>query len=877
MPQVPIYQQQVGGTNAGFQQDLNSDPYGMRVPMNHDIGNGLTQAAKLAKQYQDDLDESFVYQKLNDLKRYAQDQRTGENGYLKLKGYDAIARDDEGYGLAERTDKALKSYGDSLQESLTPRQKKLFAKSAMGIYDQQYGFASQHVMVQSDAFSNGQDDGTIDTANRVAAQNVGNPDVFNDQINDTIRATMRKARRNGWSEEQTQAEIEKNVSNLVYEAGMSAIQSAQTPEEQIEKVSWIKDSYGKYLRGTQLAGLTASLNKAGDDIIVRSMSDTAIGELSRDPTQFDLIFNSAVGLSTSIAAKDRAAASIELHHFITDQESGGRQTVRDANGNLSPLIGRYADGTLPAVGKRAYGASQMQLKTAEAAAKEAGIPWNPQAFVENREYNLKIGRAWMNHLLEAYDGDTAKAIVAYHNGETDVNQAVKAAEAEAKKTGKPVDWLDKLKLNGGKEYLAAVQKRVKAAQSPEVIGPDGTKYSFFDGKQATAAFRKVPEKDLREYLKRINPIYETRPDLLDSTVKAFQAKEDARLQSYVTEQNNLRADIIENYLAKGKSYEEVPESLRSQLNLRQQKEVSEMFDKVRRKDFSGDEHLAAVLLNDPQQWASYTEDEMKATLYRLPEDKREALKAKWYAANVKAQVADENLKALQFRAQKGEYVDAFSSTPSSVREALKLSMGKDWPDKTEEQNQLVADMMQVAYDAGVMTGSPIKTASGLMENADFKNAALTRWKQKVFWWHTNKNPMTLKYGDLPDKGRADVRTVLQGMADNYRHKRGLEGSASEGEVMAYFRRLVYSKDPDVDLIGVNLDKATVDFYKKNFPGESTRDMIIRYVRDAVAGEYVKDDDVPLISENAQAYVNALGGEDGPRESTIYSYDNEGLQ
>ena len=196
-------------------------------------------------------------------------------------------------------------------------------------------------------------------------------------------------------------------------------------------------------------------------------------------------------------------------------------------------------------------------------------------------------------------------------------------------------------------------------------------------------------------------------------------------------------------------------------------------------------------------------------------------------------------------------------------------MGKFWPSKTEEQNQLVADMMQVAYDAGVNAGAPIKTAAGLMENADFKRAALTMWKVKNFWWQTDKNPLTLKYSDLPSKGRVDARSVLQAMANNYRHKKGLDGDASEGEVMAYFRRLTFSKDPDIDLAGVNLDKATVDFYQKNFPGETGRELILRYVRDAIAGNYVVTEDAPLISESAQSIVNQLAENSRPS----YGYDN----
>ena len=872
MPQVPIYQQQVGGTNAGFQQDLNSDPYGMRVPMNHDIGNGLTQAAKLAKQYQDDLDESFVYDKLSDLRRFAQDQRTGENGYFKLKGENATSKDAAGLGLPERVDQALKDYGNSLQESLTPRQKKLFAKAAVGTYDQQYAFATQHVMDQCDVLVNNQYKARLDTNARIGAQNLGNPDVVNQCVEDVRLATDLYNRRNGVSAEEAKFNIDTNISNLIYSIGKTAVETAQTPEEMVKNVEWLQAEYGKFMNGAQLADLRANLNKAGDSIVVRSMSDAAISELSRDPTTFDIVFNSVIGRSASVALKDRTAAAIQTFHYLVDQESGGRQLAYDEKGNPMPLIGRYADNTMPPLGKRAYGASQMQLKIAEAAAKKAGIEWNPDKFVKDRTYNLQIGQAWMEQLVETYEGDLSKAIVAYHNGETDVNQAVKAAEAESKKTGKPVDWLDKLKLNGGKEYLAAVQKRIKLGQSPEVVGPDGVKLSFFDNKQAQRMFRKVPEKDLREYLKKMNPIFETRPDLLDSTVKAFQAKEDARQQSFVTEQNNLQADIVENYLMQGKSYEDIPENIRNKLTIWQQKEVADMFAKELRGDGSGDEHLAAVLMNDPQQLTMYSEKQMKAMLFCLPKDKRSFVEGKWYALNVKNQVEAENVKRLQFEAAQGKHVDYFSASKETVQGALKLALGKAWPKDSEEQLQLTASMMKVAYDAGVKQGAPFKTVTDLLENGGFKNMARTYWEvQNAFGPNAKKNIFEIKYSDLPDKGRTDVRSLLQGMANNYRQKHNLEGPASEGEVMECFQQLMLSPDADVDLINLPMDSATVEFYQRNFPFEDDREMVRRFVIDALSGWYVKPADTPITDEDTLLRARHLSR--GESNNGGYSYDN----
>lgn len=863
MPQVPIYQQQVGGTNAGFQQDLNSDPYGMRVPMNHDIGNGLTQAAKLAKQYQNDLDESFVYQKLNDLKRYAQDQRTGENGYLKLKGYDAIARDDEGYGLAERTDKALKSYGDSLQESLTPRQKKLFAKSAMGIYDQQYGFASQHVMVQSDAFSNGQDDGTIDTANRVAAQNVGNPDVFNDQINDTIRATMRKARRNGWSEEQTQAEIEKNVSNLVYEAGMSAIQSAQTPEEQIEKVSWIKDSYGKYLRGTQLAWLTASLNKAGDSIAVRSGAESAAKLLIKDPRKIDVLFN-AMGFRTKVGPGSMGDAASAIFHFgIVPQESGGMQLLRDEKGNVGYLIGVGADGKRPKnQAEWAYGASQMQLKIGEAAAKLDNTPWNEEKFKTDLAYNTKLGAVWADHLLKQYDGDIPKMLAAYHNGETQVNNAIKKAE----KAGTPDKWLDYLGPQGQK-YVSDVMARMKKYEAQKLTNPDGTSATFFSAKAALSEFRETTEKEARAYLSQFYP---GRPDLLDKAVDSFMEKQASAKKDYYTEQLNVRNDIIENYLMKGAKFSDIPENVISQLNWKAQQEVAEVFAKKAKGDRSGNKELAFKYLNNLKLWTSYSKEEMRAELQNLPQDDADKLEALWHQANDGGQATAEELKQLQFVAQKNPdvFIPMFSTSSEVVQKALKLTIPQDWGKwKTPERDALVSAVTSAIYRVGVQRGSAFKTAEELQKDSTFMQAAGDIYKTAKWWnpFGSDKSVFTMKKGDIPNNNRSDAWPVLKALATNQRNGRGLSGEASDGETMNYFIDFVLSPTPDYDLKGVYLDKTRWDFYEREYPNEPEPERLKRYIRDRVRGVELPRD--PDILDTATATYDKQLGTQRPGAAT----------
>lgn len=100
-------------------------------------------------------------------------------------------------------------------------------------------------------------------------------------------------------------------------------------------------------------------------------------------------------------------------------ESGGRQF--DKNGK--PLVGRYRDGSTPPPAQRAYGAGQMQIRTAQNVAKSHGIPWDENKFLTDKEYNLALADAHQGDLEKKY-GDKTIARAAYHSGEPTVDKAI---------------------------------------------------------------------------------------------------------------------------------------------------------------------------------------------------------------------------------------------------------------------------------------------------------------------------------------------------------------------------------------------------------------------------------------------------------------------
>jgi len=91
-------------------------------------------------------------------------------------------------------------------------------------------------------------------------------------------------------------------------------------------------------------------------------------------------------------------------------ESGGRQFAR----NGQPLTSSAG----------AVGMAQVMPSTGPEAAKAAGLPWDPDRFRNDPEYNSRLGNAYYQKQLQVFNGDEAKAVAAYNAGPGRIRQAV---------------------------------------------------------------------------------------------------------------------------------------------------------------------------------------------------------------------------------------------------------------------------------------------------------------------------------------------------------------------------------------------------------------------------------------------------------------------
>lgn len=133
-----------------------------------------------------------------------------------------------------------------------------------------------------------------------------------------------------------------------------------------------------------------------------------------------------------------ATPDSDLHKAFAamiQQESGGNQAA------VSP--------------KGAVGVAQVMPGTGPEAAKLAGLPWDPQRYKNDPNYNAALGFAYFKQQVKANNGDVLKAMAAYNGGPGTLRQA----EAKAAQTGQP--WMAFMKPET-QNYVPSVLQRMGA-------------------------------------------------------------------------------------------------------------------------------------------------------------------------------------------------------------------------------------------------------------------------------------------------------------------------------------------------------------------------------------------------------------------------------
>lgn len=866
MPRIPEYgnyqvSPTVGNYSAAQAKDFASanpyDPNALAAP--------LARASVAVQKVQEDIDNSRVLDKLTQLRRFALDRRAGDNGFLKLHGQQALLPDDDGRGLADREDLQMRNYSDALMQDLTAAQKRKFKDQAAPIFQQQYGFALQHVFAENEKYDVDTRVAAIDDAMRTISLSADQPDIVSENLASIDSAIDYLAQKQGldvYQKRQLRNDYFGKLSSMVT---AQALLDAESNPDAVYVAQNFNNDHRHEIPATTLVQnnqqIQTQIKANRVSSLVRGYRDVqSAANTNRTLARMGL----ALDGQGRIQERDVKSAAVKIMSLgIVPQESGGRQFSTDPSGIEQTLVGRYEDGTLPPEDQRAYGLSQIQIGNAKFAAdwirknEDASFKWDQSKFMNDPDYNRRVGNAWLTHLLQTYGGDTTKAIAAYHNGETEVNAAIKKAEKE----GNPGQWLKHLGPRG-QEYVANVTKRLQTSLSNPVKDANDRAVSYFSPQYFRAERQWDTNADIRRYVHEVMPDTQVDYNLEDTAVQAVVREQERLKADYVTEQTNIRNQLIDQ-IASGQAPNQ---QLLSQLTLAAQGELMTRYKQITAGDTSGDLALAATYLGDENALFGLSEEDMKAVAFASPAEQGKLIQEKWYKQRAKLSGEANAAGQRALSAQAGMPLDAdYAVSASKVRSALEVVMPKEFNALDKDgKDQLVASVLPAIWEAAQIGNVKFKTDT---EVSQWLQGYVSRNVVPPGVIAQGKTVFTLRYGDLRNRGRSDAQPVARRMAAQIRlYNGGSTDGISDEEVVSTVRQLLLGRTLPIDTSRLELDAHTVEYVQNIFRQQNGRDpnnmeTLRWYMRVCLSDEKVPrpQRESSVMETAGQAYAYALMG------------------
>lgn len=157
----------------------------------------------------------------------------------------------------------------------------------------------------------------------------------------------------------------------------------------------------------------------------------------------------------------RGLASLPLVGDDADLATLTQAIIQVESGGRNGLVSADPDGAGPA-GGGAMGVMQLLPATAERMAAKVGVPFDPARLRTDRDYNTRLGQAYLSELLQRYGGDTFLAVTAYHAGEGNVDGWISRHGDPRSGQISREAWLDRVE-RAGNPRSAAYPRKVLAA------------------------------------------------------------------------------------------------------------------------------------------------------------------------------------------------------------------------------------------------------------------------------------------------------------------------------------------------------------------------------------------------------------------------------
>lgn len=803
--------------------------------------------AKLFAKYQNEADDARAADVYTELYKTEQDLQKGDNGWEKLEGKNALMPDENGAGLVERNQNALKARFNELTAGLTVGAREKAYQKVQPIFRSAYSLTSSHVLKQGEVYQNETDKAMLSTLVTAAGDNFDKPEV----VEGAMASAEDKVREIGKRKGLSQLEIEKNAEAIRDSVTASAINAAL--EKGKEDKSYyvygrgIFETYKNKISGAASAKLYAAVKAAQDGVQIDDTAAAGVKELQKARLPFQL-----AGNATARANDVSPGSTSEIFHVgIVGVESNGRQL--DDSGK--PLLGHYANGTTPPDEKKSWGASQMQVGTAMDAAKRSGINFDKDRFLYNREYNLQLGQSHFDYLVKYFGGDTDKAIAAYNQGMGTISNLVKQYGA---------DWASHM-TKTGKDYLAKVKTRVELARKGVKKDAQGNEINPFTPQYALSSDQYFTREDAEKWVQEKDIRAQTDKEYREKIVdKMMKSRQDIANDDRVTQANR-----IGNCIDKIVRGENLTNEDYAGLTVASQEKIEQVQKKLAAGDESGDFALAAKFLANPQFRESLSQREMENMVITFPKRYRDQARMTWYQEQEKGVMkADQRAAESDAAGGRGMVLPAYQVKLSEVEPHLKRIIGEDkWkklPGTAREQMLLQTSdfLSREAQSRGVPYKNSLEIGQRLMD-ANLGNAfSVTTWWG--FGPNRDKTLYDLTKGDLTNRGPTDAWGVLTQLTKAKNDERGYTLPPSDDQVMDTLRELYSGGFPQINLNNIQLDEKLWEYLReqsednaKHTGGRVANDLELlqAYIKFAVSGKSVYQPEEPRGSRRVSAIVS----------------------
>lgn len=108
----------------------------------------------------------------------------------------------------------------------------------------------------------------------------------------------------------------------------------------------------------------------------------------------------------------------------------------------------------------ALGLMQVMPATARLVARQINIGYSRDKLTGDPDYNLKIGRAYLDQLLDSYDGSLPMALAAYNAGPYRVKKWVKKYGDPRRSLDEAIDWIETIPIYETRNYVQRVMENL---------------------------------------------------------------------------------------------------------------------------------------------------------------------------------------------------------------------------------------------------------------------------------------------------------------------------------------------------------------------------------------------------------------------------------